>query len=419
MGIIRGSMRGLVLVAFITGAGQASFGAIVAGEAAVTMTPLLMAVHDAPVPFMASDGRVHLVYELSLTNFSSGDVALEKVEALGDGMVLQTLGAAEIATRLQPAGSREPVGSMAKGTQALLFLDVPLKVGTPIPKELSHRIFLKASAAPPGRQELSEVGGPMRVDRQAVAVIGPPLRGERYISADSCCDSSRHRRAALPVNGRVWLAQRFAVDWEQLDAGGRIYSGPSGDLKSYTIFGKPVLAVADAVVSSTTDGLPEQTPGKFPADISLADADGNSVVLDLGQNRYALYAHMQPGSIKVRRGDRVTRGEVIGLVGNTGNSVAPHLHFQVMDGPLSLAANGLPYEIDEYEVTGKTAGTKAFDEAEEKGLPPVISAVSPVVVVKDGFPLDQLVISFDGRVTTNGSRGVANQGRNGQHSGNP
>jgi murein DD-endopeptidase MepM/ murein hydrolase activator NlpD len=206
----------------------------------------------------------------------------------------------------------------------------------------------------------------------------------------------RHRRAALPVNGHVWLAQRFAVDWEQLDASGLIYSGPSGDVKSYAIFGKPVLAVADAVVSSTTDGLPEQTPGKFPANISLDDADGNAIVLDLGRNRYALYAHLQPGSIKVRRGDRVTRGQVIALVGNTGNSVAPHLHFQVMDGPLSLGSNGLPYEIDEFEVTGKTAGTAAFDEAEEKGSPLSVTAVSPPGVVKGGFPLDQLIISFAG-----------------------
>jgi hypothetical protein len=393
MGVVRRSLSGLVWIAFIAVAEGAFPGT---GEAAATMTPLLVAVHDAPVPFTGSDGRVHLVYELSLTNFSSGDVAVEKVEVLGDGNVLQALDGAQVATRLQPAGSREPAGTMTKGTQSLLFLDVALDAGAAIPKQLSHRVSLKASAAPPGQQELSEVGGPIVVDRQAVAVIGPPLRGEGYISADSCCDSSRHRRAALPVNGRVWLAQRFAVDWEQLDASGRIYSGPAADLKSYAIFGKPVLAVAEAVVVSTTDGLPEQTPGKYPTSISLDDADGNSVVLDLGKSRYALYAHMQPGSIKVHRGDRVKRGQVIGLVGNSGNSVAPHLHFQVMNGQLSLAANGLPYEIDSFKVTGKTRGTAAFDEAEEKGVPLAISAVSPPVVMMDAFPMDQFVIAFAG-----------------------
>ena len=56
-------------------------------------------------------------------------------------------------------------------------------------------------------------------------------------------------------------------------------------------------------------------------------------------------------------------------MGDTGNSIVPHLHFQVTDGPSSLSSNGLPYEISEFQVTGETAGTKAFDEAETNGTP--------------------------------------------------
>jgi hypothetical protein len=361
------------------------------------MTPVLLAVQDAPVPFMGSDGRVHLVYELWMTNFSSGDVAVEKVEVLGDGEVLQSFDAAAIARRLQPAGQRESVGRLAGSAQALLFLHVTLAPGAAAPARVSHRVVIHANAAPPGEQEISEAGGEVAVKRRPVASIGPPLRGEGYVSADSCCDASRHTRAALPVNGRVWVAQRYAVDWEELDGQGHIYQGPQQKLESYTIFGKPVLAVADAVVVAVTDGLPEQTPGKFPVNITLDEADGNSVILDLGEQRYAMYAHMQPGSIKVRKGDRVKLGQVIGLVGNTGNSVAPHLHFQVMDRPSSLASNGLPYEIREFEVVGRTPGTKAFDEAEEKGTRLAVTAMSPHGSVKGGLPLDQLIISFAAR----------------------
>jgi murein DD-endopeptidase MepM/ murein hydrolase activator NlpD len=179
-----------------------------------------------------------------------------------------------------------------------------------------------------------------------------------------------------------------------LDAQGCIYNGPREKLESYTIFGKPVLAVADAVVVSVTDGLREQTPGKYPVNIPLDEADGNSVMLDLGEQRYAMYAHVQPGSIEVHRGDRVKLGQVIGRVGNTGNSVAPHLHFQVTAGSSSLASNGLPYEIRDFYVTGKTAGTKAFDEAEEKGTPLAVAPYTPVQQVKGALPLDQLIISF-------------------------
>ena len=358
------------------------------------ITPVMLAVPDAPVAFVGSDGRTHLVYELWLKNFTSGKVAVEKAEVLGDGSVIATLDSAEIARRLQPAGLREPTSTMAASTQALLFIHATLPEGQAAPKTLTHRVQVRADAAPPGMQEMSETGGEVAVDARPVVVIGPPLRGDRYIAADSCCDASRHTRAALPVNGSVWLAQRYAVDWEQLDEQNRIYHGPAADVNSYTIYGKEILAVADGKIASVIDGLPNQTPGQYPTNISIEQADGNSVVQDLGGGHYALYAHFQPHSIRVHTGDTVKRGQVLGLVGNSGNSVAPHLHFHVMNSPSALASNGVPYEIDSYRVTGKTPGTAAFDEAESKGTPLAVTAISPPRQVTNGLPLDQLIISF-------------------------
>ena len=360
------------------------------------MTPLLLAVQDAPVPFMGSDGQIHLVYELGMTNFSSAEIAVEKVEVVSDGSVLQTLDTTAVAGRLQPAGLREAAGTLAKSTHGLLFLNLALAPGSKIPSQLSHRVALRVSAAPPGQQELSESGGATMVDKRSVALIGPPLRGERYIAADSCCDATRHQRAALPVNGRVWLAQRYAVDWEQMDGSGHIYTGRREKLESYAIFGQPALAVANALVVSVIDGEPEQTPGSYPRNISLDKADGNSIILELGEKRYALYAHLQPGSIKVHRGEKVHPGQVMGLVGDTGNSVVPHLHFQVMDGPSSLSSNGLPYEISNFEMTGKSHGTEAFDKAETDGTPLPVTPISPPQTVKQAMPLDQTIISFAG-----------------------
>ena len=304
------------------------------------------------------------------------------------------LDTAAVTERLQPAGQRESAGTLAGSARANLFLHLVLAPGAKVPSELSHRLALRVSAAPPGHQELNETGGTITVDRQTVALISPPLRGVGYISADSCCDSTRHMRAALPVNGRVWIAQRYAVDWEQLNVGGRIYSGPRDKLESYAIFGQPALAVANAVVVNVIDGQPEQTPGSYPTNIPIEQADGNYVILDLGNRHYALYAHMQPGSIKVHRGEHVHPGQVIGLVGDTGNSIVPHLHFQVTNGPSSLASNGLPYEITEFEVTGKTPGTKAFDEAETNGTPLAVTPFNPPQAVKRSLPLDQLIVSF-------------------------
>ena len=153
---------------------------------------------------------------------------------------------------------------MPPSTLALLFIHVTMPEGQTAPARLAQRVLVRAEAAPPGQQEITETGGDVTVDTQPVVVIGPPLRGANYVSADSCCDASRHTRAALPVNGRVWLAQRYAVDWEQLDDANRIYHGSSTDPNSYTIFGKEAIAVADAKVVSVTDHLPEQTPGQYP-----------------------------------------------------------------------------------------------------------------------------------------------------------
>src|SRR5262245_11142001 len=276
--------------------------ALAAERGSEQITPLLLAVHDAPMPFKGSDDRTHLVYELWITNFSSGNATVEQVEVLGDGRLLTTFDAEAIATRLQPAGRRDASAMLSGGATSLLFVHLTLAASSNVPARLSHRVRAHVDAAPPGLQEMTLSGGDVTVDRRTPVVIGPPLRGARFIAADSCCDTTRHTRAALPVDGRVRLAQRFAVDWEQFDAAQRIYAGPREQLTSYTIYGREALAVADARVVAAWDNLPDQVPGKYPEAISLVDADGNAVVLDLGASHYALYAHLQPGSVRVRVG---------------------------------------------------------------------------------------------------------------------
>lgn len=370
-----------------------------ATEDAQALTPIVGEVSNAPIPFKGSDGRTHLVYELEVTNFSSGKTTIQRLQVLDAGThkVVATLNAKEVAARLQPAGFREPVDSLAPSTTALVFLHVSFDKANRVPGRLVHRLSVKAAAAPPGQQKTTEKVAPTKVNHRDVKVVGPPLRGSNYLAADSCCDATRHTRAALAINGKVWLAQRYAVDYEQLDANNRIWSGKDKeDLGNYTIYGKKALAAADATVVKVIDGLPEQVPGVFPEGISPDEADGNSVILDIGGGNYALYAHFQPGSVRVQEGQRVKRGDVLGLVGNSGNSLAPHLHFHVMNGPLSLASNGLPYEIDSFKVTGKNpGGTAAFDEAEAEGTPLKVDRFDPPKRVKDAMPLDQRVVSFD------------------------
>ena len=67
---------------------------------------------------------------------------------------------------------------------------------------------------------------------------------------------------------------------------------------------------------------------------------------------WVTYAHLQPGSIPVALGDRVTTGQLLGRLGNTGNSTGPHLHFQLADGPDVLTSNSLPFVFDRYTLAG-------------------------------------------------------------------
>ena len=112
-------------------------------------------------------------------------------------------------------------------------------------------------------------------------------------------------------------------------------SGPPDQLSSYAFFGDEIYSVADGTVVAITDGLPEQVPGKLPEGATIQMAAGNHVVVD----------------IKVKVGDKVVTGQVLGLLGNSGNTDTPHLHFHVMDGPSPLVSNGLPYVFTAF--TGK------------------------------------------------------------------
>lgn len=84
----------------------------------------------------------------------------------------------------------------------------------------------------------------------------------------------------------------------------------------------------------------------------MQTAGGNYVVVKIDGGHFAFYAHMQPGTPRVKVGDKVRTGQVLGLLGNTGNSDGPHLHFHIMDGPSPLQSNGLPFTFTQFRGQG-------------------------------------------------------------------
>ncbi|HXV92931.1 MAG TPA: M23 family metallopeptidase, partial [Pseudonocardia sp.] len=158
--------------------------------------------------------------------------------------------------------------------------------------------------------------------------------------------------------------------------------------------GKRVVAAADGTVVHVLDGLPDQVPGALPPATTPAEADGNSVVVDIGGGLYTLYAHMQSGSITVAEGQRVTRGEQLGLVGNSGNTSAPHLHFHVMDGPSPLTSEGVAYVIDSFTTTGRITSTEAFDRLENTTQPLPVESLPTDGPHTEQMPLDRDLVTF-------------------------
>ena len=227
--------------------------------------------------------------------------------------------------------------------------------------------------------------------RRAVA-LAPPLRGGNWLNFNGCCGLSPHRTALPAVDGTPWLAQRFAADFFQIDGQGR---GAEGDItrnESFLGYGEPVYAVADGRIVRRRDGLPENTPlmeppgDRFTAQTIL----GNNVVLKLRGGRFALYAHLKTSSVRVRRGQKVRRGQLLGRVGNTGQAGAPHLHFQVSDGPDPVASDGLPFVFKRFALKGTITNLEQF----LTGAAPAAVQPQPSGSRRRQLPLHATVVRF-------------------------
>lgn len=180
---------------------------------------------------------------------------------------------------------------------------------------------------------------------------------------------SHHRTSILPYGGRVNVPQRFAIDWIKLGAQGRPFHGDHRAHQNYYGYGAEVLAVADATVSAVRDDLPDSPTAfaeKKSDPLAMADAAGNYVILNIGKGRFVVYGHLQPGSVKVRQGERVRQGAMLGRLGNSGTSQLPHLHLHIVDANSPLLADGVPYLFASYVVQGKAV---SFDSLMEgKGI---------------------------------------------------
>jgi hypothetical protein len=290
-------------------------------------------------------------------------VTLQTVTVRGGDASLLSISGAPLAHWTRVLGDAgKPTVTIGPAQTAAVWLDATVAADN-VPDRLDHAVTVAVSRpAPPLLPAIvTETVAPVPVQTRRPVQIEPPLRGPKWLDANGCCEMTPHRMALNPLDGQLWAAERFAIDYVQLDAGYRLRTGAAGKLTSYPYFGADVHAVADGPVVAVLDGLPEQVPGQTPAGLALDQYAGNHVVQDLGDGNYALYAHLQTGTVKVQPGQHLKAGDVLGNLGNTGNSDAPHLHFHVMDGPDPLRSDGLPFVFRSFRLDAQTASVDVFD----------------------------------------------------------
>lgn len=355
------------------------------------VTPVVGSVLAEPVPVAATDGRTHLAYELMLTNTSPGVVTLNSLSASTADRKLLTLSGDSLKYWTRQLGNPATgTNVLGPGQSAFVWLDVVAADPEQLPTGLTHSVDVTVAKPMPPLipANLTESVGPVSVQTRKPVSISPPLAGEDWLDANSCCDMTAHRMALSPINGKIWAAERFAIDYVQLDAQNRLFTGEAAKVESYPYFGAEIHAVADGPVVAVVDGLPEQTPGVTPSGLTLEQYGGNHIVQDLGDGNYAFYAHLQPQSLKVKVGDQLKTGQVIAALGNSGNSDAPHLHFHVMDGPDPLASNGLPFVLKTFRLDTRLASDTAV-EAALNGKP---AALQPGFAARDQTEVSPLVL---------------------------
>lgn len=335
------------------------------------IVPIALIVPVPPTAFRG-DGLWHLCYEIHLANLSSLTWTVQNIRAKNEsGATLLTVeGKALDSVLFHPARPRDakpsPGADIAPGESVIAYMWIDLAKDAAIPTRLENQLSVKTGDT----GQIAEGDVPSVKVLTQLPEIMSPLRGKNWVAANGPSNTSQHRRAMLVIDGTPHISQRYAIDWVQSGADNKTYHGDPKDNRSYYCFGVEAHAIADATVVEVKDGLPENVPNEQAAvPITLETIAGNHVNLDLGGGVYAMYAHLQPGSIRVKVGDKVTPGQVLGLVGNTGNSSEPHLHFQLMNANSPLGSEGLPYTLPSYQYVGKIAGEGDKVKVEKAGAP--------------------------------------------------
>jgi Peptidase family M23 len=396
----------LAAVTATSAAAETGFGPGTGIEAGTAFTPLAASTMTTPTAVLGTDGKQHIAYELVLTNATAEAARVERLEVTAPGIKrpLANIAGAKLVADMTRLGGLPEGAPPAEATTipaasvGVVWLDVTLPANAAVPSRLEHRVTATLLVPKPFRftADLDSV----KTGYRAPVELGPPVRpGGIWVADEGCCsEPTHHRRGLAPIDGKLLVPQRFAIDWAMLDSHHRAWVGDPSKLSSYVGFGQPEIAAAPGTVVSAVDGIAENKPqGPLEKLPPIQNTVGNHVIIKIAPGRFLLYGHMKTGSVRVKTGQKVREGQLLGQVGNTGNSSTPHLHFQVLTEPTFFPSDSVPFTFTHFSLLGQV--TDPFTD-ETLALQPTGSI--PVAPTKSGarsrrseMPLDLNVVRFN------------------------
>lgn len=349
---------------------------------------------DMRIPFVPGtviiNGNPTVYYELYLTNFSSDSISLEKMDVwdVVDSSVVVSFNKDDLMNRLGGLGLQleDKENIIAPGNSRVVYLEWQHDKTN---AQLVHRLGFALSQGDK-KQIFSVQGAIISLSDKPRIVLGPPLSGGPWAAVYDPSWSRGHRRVIYTVGGKARIPGRFAIDFIKLDKMGYYANGDNDVVKNWYGYGAAVLAVSDGVVSATRNDFRESSTLSGHPACPAEKATGNYISIDIGNNCIAFYEHLKPGSIKVVTGQRVKKGDVIAVVGFTGQTTGPHLHFHVADQHSALGAEGIPFAFERFTMLGTYVDFDKFGK--ERWMP--VKNASPLIITAER-PASKSVINFD------------------------
>lgn len=317
--------------------------------------PLEVTVVSSPKSIF-QDGTSAVLYELVVANPTVHEFTIDNLEiTVSDGARVTRYEGPDwnrIARRLpaEPYVSDEDFSSglpMGPGTRYLLYLWLDFPDVTSAPDSLSHEFALRWRDGESTLRNRHE--GPFLHVTKNPIVVDPPVRGGMWWVSNGFTNVADHRRFFV-ASGEILIAQRFGADFIKLARDGLNAAEGPITKEAFHAFREPLYAVADGTVVSVRRDLDDLVVGEPTPPLEWDAVSGNHVILQIEPGVYALYAHLSKEDVDVEVGQRVVRGDRIGSIGNSGNTMNPHVHFHLMDRPSPNESSGVPFVFRSFEL---------------------------------------------------------------------